>query len=104
MNEKNNPTLIYSVDQVLKPYVDKKGDILVSEECDPEEIIYLNKFKSILNKFKLIKTDLKCPHCGCKLHVHDTVNFNLNNSIPMLKVVYRCSNLDCKKKDHTYLG
>ena len=90
-------TVIYNADELLKPFVDSSGHICVDEKCDPQLIVDLNKHKTTPNLFKLVLSDKKCPHCGSKLHVHDVVNFNLNNSLLMLKTVYKCSNDDCRK-------
>ena len=61
MKQKNNPTIIYSVDDILKCFCDDDGHILVDENCDSNLIQDLNKYKTIPNEFKLIKTDLTCP-------------------------------------------
>ena len=95
MKKKENSTYLFSVDQVLKLFLDKNGHILVDENCDPNLIEYFNKNKTIPNMFKLVKSDKSCPNCGSKLHVHDTVEFELDKSILMLKTVYRCSNEKC---------
>lgn len=95
MNKKENSTYLFSVDQVLKLFLDKNGHILVDEYCDPNLIEYFDKNKTISNMFKLVKSDEECPNCGSKLHVHDTVEFELDNSILMLKTVYRCSDEKC---------
>ena len=95
MIKKENSTYLFSVDQVLKLFLDKNGHILVDENCDPNLIEYFNKNKTISNMFKLVKSDKSCPNCGSKLHVHDTVEFKLDNSILMLKTVYKCSNEKC---------
>ena len=71
------------------------GHILVDENCDPDLIEYFDKNKTITNMFKLVKSDKKYPNCGSKLHVHDTVEFELDNSILML-TVYKCSDEKCK--------
>ena len=96
MKTKENSTCLHSVDQVLKLFADKNGHILVDENCDPELIEYFNKHKTIPNMFKLVKSDRICPDCESKLHIHDTVEFELNNSILMLKTVYKCSDKKCK--------
>ena len=96
MKPKENSTCLFSVDQILKLFCDKNGHILVDENCDPELIEYFDKNKSIPNMFKLVKSDKKCYNCESKLHVHDTVEFELDNSILMLKTVYKCSNEKCK--------
>ena len=95
MKTNKNPTVISSIDDVFKTFYDKKGNILIDENCDPELIQDLNKHKSIPNKFKLVRSDLSCPHCGSKLYVHSTDDFNLNKSINMVKTVYKCSNKEC---------
>ena len=87
MTKKENSTYIFNVDQVLKLFFDKKGHILIDENCDSEIVEFFDKKKTIHNMFKLVKSDKTCPHCGSKLHVHDTVEFELNNSILMLKTV-----------------
>ena len=96
MKAKENSTYLFIVDQVLKLFLDKNGHILVDENCDPDLIEYFDKNKTITNMFKLVKSDKKCPNCGSKLHVHDTVEFELDNSILMLKTVYKCSDEKCK--------
>ena len=63
MKTNKNPTVISSIDDVFKTFCDKKGNILIDENCDPELIQDLNKYKSIPNKFKLVRSDLSCPHC-----------------------------------------
>ena len=95
MNKNKNPTIISSVDNLFKSFCDEKGDILVDENCNPDLIQDLNKYKTSDNKFKLVKSDLICPYCGSKLYVHDVYDFMLNNSLSMLKTVYKCSNGDC---------
>ena len=95
MNKNKNPTIISSADELFKSFCDEKGDILVDENCNPDLIQDLNKYKTIDNKFKLVKSDLICPHCESKLHVHDVDEFMPNNSLSMLKTVYKCSNEDC---------
>lgn len=97
MTTKQNSTYIFNVDQVLKLFFDKKGHILIDENCDSEIVEFFDKKKTIPNMFKLVKSDKTCPYCGSKLHVHDTVEFELNNSILMLKTVYKCSNSECNK-------
>ena len=87
MNTKENSTILYSVDQILKLFLDKKGHITVDKNCNPDLIEYFNKNKTIPNMFKLVKSDRKCPNCGSKLYVHDTVEFELDNDITMLKTV-----------------
>ena len=95
MKQNKNPTVIVSIDEVFKHYCDDKGNILIDDNCNPNLIQDLNKHKTIPNKFKLVRSDLICPYCGSKLHVHDVDDFNLNNSIPMLKTVYKCSDDEC---------
>ena len=95
MKEKENSTFLFSVDQILKLFLDKKGHIPVDENCNPDLIEYYNKNKTIPNLFKLVKSDRKCPNCGSKLHVHDIVEFELDNDIIMLKTVYKCSDEKC---------
>ena len=97
MTTKANPTCIHNVDQVLKFFVSEKGFIPVSEECNPEFIQDLDKYKTIPNKFNLVIPDQICPHCGSKLHIHYVDNFTLNKSVEMLKTVYHCSNENCNK-------
>lgn len=95
MIKKENSTYLFSVDQVLKLFLDKNGHILVDENCNPDLIEYFDKNKTIPNMFKLVKLDKECPNCKSKLHVHDTVEFELDNSILMLKTVYKCSDEKC---------
>ena len=57
MTTKENSTYLFSVDQVLKLFLDKNGHILVDENCDPNLIEYFNKNKTISNMFKLVKSD-----------------------------------------------
>ena len=95
MKTKENSTCIYNVDQLLKLFLDKNGHILVDENCPPKLIEYFHKNKTINNMFKLVKSDRTCPHCGSKLHIHSTVEFELDNSILILKTVYKCSNEKC---------
>ena len=95
MSKKENSTSIVSVDQILKLFLDKNGHILVDENCDPDLVEYFDKNKTIPNLFKLVKSDKICPNSNSKLHVHSTVEFELNNSILMLKTVYECSNDYC---------
>ena len=96
MKKKENSTCLISVDQLLKLFLDKNGHILVDENCDPNLIEYFDKNKTIPNMFKLVNSDKECPNCKSKLHVHDTVEFELDNSILMLKTVYKCSDENCK--------
>jgi len=49
MIKNNNPTIIYSADELFKSFCDEKGDILVDENCDPDLIQDLNKYKTIDN-------------------------------------------------------
>ena len=95
MTNKTNPTVISGVEDLFKSFCDEKGDILIDEICHPDLVQDLNKYKTTQSKFKLVKSDLTCPFCGSKLYVHDVDEFMLNNSISMLKTVYKCSNDDC---------
>ena len=95
MIKNKNPTIISSADELFKSFCDEKGDILVDENCDPDLIQVLNEYKTVDNEFKLVKSDLICSYCGSKLYVHDVYDFMLNNSLYMLKNVYKCSNEDC---------
>lgn len=97
MTTKENSTYISSVDQLLKSFVDEKGHIPVDENCDPETVQFLDKKKTIPNKFKLIKADRICPFCGSKLHLHDVDDYTLNDTVGMLKEVYHCYNENCNK-------
>ena len=95
MTNKTNPTVISGVEDLFKSFCDEKGDILIDEICHPDLVQDFNKYKTTQSKFRLVKSDLTCPHCGSKLHVHDIDEFMLNNSISMLKTIYKCSNDDC---------
>ena len=46
-------------------------------------------YKTIPNMFKLVKSDKKMPNCEFKVYIHDTVEFELDNSILMLSVVMK---------------
>ena len=43
MNQKENSTCIYNVDQLLKLFLDKNGHILVDENCPPKLIEYFSQ-------------------------------------------------------------
>jgi len=87
MNKNNNPTIIFSGDELFKSFRDEKGDILVDENCGPDLIRDLDKYKTVDNEFELVKSDLICPYCELKLHLHDAYDFMLNNSLSILKTV-----------------
>ena len=40
MIKKDNSTILFSVDQILKLFLDKKGHITVDEDCNPDLIEY----------------------------------------------------------------
>lgn len=95
MNQINTDTIITSVEDIFKPFENKNGEIEISENVNPALVMFIVMILGLSKTFLLVLTDVECPYCGHKLHRHLKVDFNLNNTVNMKKMTYKCSNNDC---------
>ena len=95
MKKNKNPTILNCVEDIFKPFVNKYGEIEISENIDPILVMFMTIFLGITSTFLLVLNDPVCPYCNCKLHRHKKVNFLLNNTVNMKKMTYKCSNCEC---------
>ena len=95
MKKNKQPTILDCVEDIFKPFVNKYGEVEISENINPSFVMFIVAILGIAKTFLLVIKDPICPNCGSKLHRHERVDFFLNNTIHMNKMKYKCSNPDC---------
>lgn len=101
MYTKKTPTNYNWADKILKSFLNQKGFIEFTNDFDPSFIEYVNKEKTLPNRFLIVLEDETCPKCGSKLNRNGNVEFYLNKTIKILKKKYECSNPNCKHSFRT---
>ena len=66
---------------IFKPFVNKYGEVEISEIINPSFVMFIVAILGIAKTFLLVIKDPVCPICGSKLHRHECVDFFLNNTI-----------------------
>ena len=61
MKKNNKPTILNCVEDIFKPFVNKYGEIEISENIDPILIMFMTIFMGITNTFLLVLNDPICP-------------------------------------------
>ena len=95
MNKNKKPTILNCVEDIFKPFVNKDGEIEISENINPAFVMFMTIIMGITNTFLLVLKEPVCPFCESKLHRHQKVDFKLNNTVKMKKMTYRCSGSEC---------
>ena len=95
MNNKNTHLVLDCIEDLFKPFVNKDGEVEISENINPVFIMFIVVILGISKTFLLVIIEPKCPKCGKKMHRHKVVDFFLNNTVNMKKQTYRCSDRKC---------
>ena len=71
---KNKPhTIMYCVEDILKPFENSDGEIEIGEGVNPAFVMFIVAILGLCKRFLLVLTDTTCPICGEKLHRHKKV-------------------------------